>query len=136
MYTWFIDYFYIGSVAVITAFSLIPVWLVDKKVFKNESKLRVVVLTFIFTCLMIIGLLWLKYFHIDVIRSICFDWPLYVYKEDPIPKGCFIFDNSKYMGVGWPLTAMFWIAFDFVYLIVIYALWVSYGYFKNGSLKS
>lgn len=131
MFTWFIDYVYAGLIIFIIVFSPFFIWLMLRKNLEFFIKAKVVFVALIFSFLMNILLLFLKDFHIDVIRNICFDWPLIEYKSKDIPSACYDFDNNKYMGIGWPLAAIFYTVVGFIYMLMIYILWVFADFYKH-----
>ena len=52
-------------------------------------------------------------------------------EEKTIPQGCYLFNRDKYMGVGWPLKAMFLVAYNFIYHIIISIIWNIVDFFKH-----
>ena len=118
MYTWIIDYVYM--IVIIAFFLLLPFYSdrINKYLFKNKNIYSAFVINMFIFSIMIVGLLYLREFHIDTILNICFDMPVIMYKDN-IPQGCYGFDMSKYQGVGWLVTAMFWIVLEVLYFLVI-----------------
>jgi hypothetical protein len=123
MFTWIIDYFYLIVVAILFLISPLIILLIKRKMDKKMNRFMLLFWSFIFFSMSTTILLLLKDFHIEIIKNICFEYSTMNYKMDNIPQGCYDFKINKYMGVGWPVTAMFWIFFEFIYLGIIYVLW-------------
>lgn len=129
MYTWVIDYVYPFLIVLLFLFSPAIVYFLEKRFYRKKSIFRILSLSFLFFFLGVVALLSLRHFHIHMIENICFEYPLFNYKTD-IPQGCYDFKVSKYQGVGWPVTAMFWLVFEFIYLLVIYILHIVWNKVK------
>ncbi len=130
MYTWVIDYVYTFIILLWILSSPLIAYFIDKKIFKNIAKFRIIVISFISSLIIIVLLLILKQYHIDTILNICYDMPIIVFKNDDIPLDCYNFQPQKYMGVGWPITAFFLLILTFIYLIFIYIIWKTYERIK------
>jgi len=87
-------------------------------------------ISFLLFTLLTIILLWARAYHINTIFKICFDYTGYQYKTGILPQGCYDFKPDKYMGVGWPITAIFLIVYNFIYHIILYFIWTFFHYFK------
>ena len=127
MYSWFIDYAY--SFVIIPAFFLSPFytfWL-DTKFFNKRNKFREFVISFVISNIAIVLVLALRGTHVGYLNEICVNLPA-LKQGYTAPQGCYKFDTNKYMGVGWPVSAMFGTFFNFLYLIFVYTLWIVYDY--------
>lgn len=123
MFTWIIDYFY--TIAIVTLFLISPIliFIIRKRVSKNTNKFTILLWSFISFSVGVIILLLVKEFHISMIQSICFEYPTMNYKTEDIPQGCYDFKMNKYMGVGWTVSAIFWIFIELLYLGIVYMFW-------------
>lgn len=123
MFTWIIDYFYIIVVVILFFVSPIVILLLKRRISKSMNRFIFLFWSFVFFSISVVAILILKNFHIDIIKNICFEYPTMDYKIGDIPQGCYDFEINKYMGIGWPITAIFWIIIEFIYLVIIYILW-------------
>jgi len=130
MYTWTLD-LYIWIIKI--AFVLLPffIFFLYKLKTKNVKKYYVLIISFVLFIILTLVLLIFREYHINTIRDICFNSLGYNYKTTSIPEECYLFNRDKYMGVGWPFTAIFLIIYNFIYHIILYFIWHIFVSFKN-----
>ena len=130
MYTWTLD-LYIWTIKIIFVIFPFLIIFINKQKKININKFKVILISFVLFIILTVLLLLTREYHINTIRDICFNSLGYNYKVTPIPEGCHLFNRDKYMGVGWPLTAIFLIAYNFIYHIILYFIWNIFDFFKN-----
>jgi len=123
MYIWILNYGYM--ICIVGFFFLSPFlsFKIDKNLFKDKNIYRIFGINMVLFSIIVIILLYLKSKHLYAIANICFDYPIIAYKDN-IPQECYTFNMEKYHGVGWTLTAILWIFFEFIYLGIIYISWI------------
>jgi hypothetical protein len=121
MFTWIPEYLYISLIIIIFFVSPIIVWTLLKKRKKSTNIIKMIFLSLIFFILIATVIFLLKQKHIDIVQDICFEFPTNQYKiSDKIPQGCYDFDITKYMGVGWPVSLFFWSILELIYSSFIF----------------
>jgi len=130
MYTWTLDLY---MWLIIFVFFVLPffIFFLYRRKTKDIKKYKVILISFVLFIIFTLLLLVLREYHINTIFDICFDYTGYAYKEKTIPQGCYLFNRDKYMGVGWPLKAMFLVAYNFIYHIIISIIWNIVDFFKH-----
>jgi len=131
MYTWTLD-LYIQIIKILFVILPFIIFFINKQKIKKLKNYQVIIASFTLFVILTLSLLMIREYQIDKICDICLDEiTRYNYKDTVIPQGCYSFDINKYMGVGWPLTAIFLIVYNFVYHIGIYFIWQLISFFKN-----
>ena len=89
-------------------------------------------MAFIISNIIVTMILALRGMHITYLQDVCINLPNIEGYE--APEGCYKFNSIKYLGIGWPVSAMFGTFFNFLYLVFVYTLWVVYDYMRKPKL--
>ena len=134
MYIWLLD-LYIIVLKIFFVLSPFLTIFIYKRKYKIIKKYKSIFLSFIFFSMFTIVLLFLQNIHINHIEDMCFDYTGYNLKITDVPSDCYLFDKSKFMGVGWPLKAMFIISYGLMYHILILIVWSIFDYVNKKNME-
>jgi len=100
----------------ITFFIIISIPFGIKYYLNKKTVIFILLYSFVLSVVLIITFLWIKNLYIQYLINTCINNPV-VYGSK-VPTWCNSINFNKYMGVGWPVTAIFRVIIDSIYLLL------------------
>ena len=101
---------------IITFFIIITIPFGIKYYLNKKTAIFIFLYSCIISIILIITFLWIKNLYMQYLINSCINNP--VLYGSKIPVWCSNINFNKYMGIGWPVTAVFRITIDSIYLLI------------------